>query len=328
MKIHFVLASAFIALSACGGTGVTNLGGGDSGGGDGGGGGVGGGGGGGGSTGADTCAGAYLCSGEVTAVVYDDGGTPGDDSDDILTITGTPFDENPLAATYVRADPSFDLPGFLTFTNDDPELFNVYIANYGTSSGGEVAAGVIGVEGYQDYGYGGTYLLISGTPSIPTEGLVAFTGQSAGVIAFNGSGQLFQTWGDVTMEVDFTDNRLKGFITNRNWVNPFTGDGGTLTSLVLNDTDISGGSFSGTVNSYDGADVVESGTYTGAFGGTGNAMAGAIESFAANDDVAGAGGFTDPDTAFPSDDGITVRDTSVFIAEQSPHGPTVNPLTP
>ena len=73
--------------------------------------------------------------------------------------------------------------------------------------------------------------------------------------------------------------------------------------LVLNDTQISGGTFSGTANSYNGAETYESGTYQGWFGGAGAPVVGGfIEATAPEFDDTG-------------DANITSLDTGVFTAE-------------
>ena len=289
MRLHIALIGGFLTLAACGGTGVTNLGGGD---GDGGGTGGGGGGGGGGGAATDTCAGAFVCQGDVLAVSYDGGA-------DVLSITGTPFDETALAGTYVRA--VADVNGIPTYVNDDPLRFNDYIAYLNTSSGGEVSVGTIGISGYQDFGYGGTYLLLTDPASVPSQGLVEFQGNVAGVLVYTGAGALDTSQGSVLMQVDFTDNRIKGFVTGRTSTSAL----GTLPdTLILNDTTITNGAFSGTVASYDGPDQQETGTYSGVFAGDADVIGGFYQA-----------------TWGEFDTDITSRDTGVFIAEECPVQP-------
>ncbi len=283
MKLHILLASAFLALAACGGTGVTNLGGGDD---DGeGGGGLGGGGGdGGGETAGDTCAGAYVCSDDVLAVSYD-----GDT--DTLIITGTPFDETPLAATYVRA--AVDINGIPTYVNDE-NPFNDYIAYHVQSPGGEISVGATNIDSYQTFGYSGTFIQVADGASLPSTGLIEFTGPVAGLVAYTGSGALDVSTGTAFMQVDFTDNRIRGGIFSRT----HTGTETWQSVLNLNDTTIESGSFAGTVSSYDGPDEVETGTYNGSFAGGAGEYVG-VTYDAINGDYA---------------EGITSRDRGVFVA--------------
>lgn len=329
MKLHIAVMGSFLALAACGGSGATLIGGGSTGDDEPTTGGIGGGGG---STdagsGTDTCSNAYVCNGDITAVSYEAGTLP-DDSDDVLRITNAPFDEEERSATYVR-EPSLDRNGFLAFINDDPKQFDNYLAYYKATPGGEIAVGNVGMDGYQTYGYWGTYTQVFDPAGPDTSGLVRFDGGSAGHITFVGSGQLLHTWADVTLEVDFTDNRLKGSAYNREWRDPITGASGTLTGLVMNDTVISGGAFGGTAVSYDGPDPLESGNYTGAFAGTGEYAGGTWQAESDAEELTAAAGFTEgagsTPVVFPSAEGITVRDTSSFIVEEVDHGPVTNPF--
>ena len=66
MKLQILTISAFLALAACGGTGTGNLGGGDGGGDEGDGDAP--------PVAGDTCANAFVCSGEVVVVSIDDMG--------------------------------------------------------------------------------------------------------------------------------------------------------------------------------------------------------------------------------------------------------------
>ena len=323
MKLHIAVMGSFLALAACGGSGATLIGGGtgddDTTGGIGGGTDVDGGGGGG--SAGDTCAGDYICSGDVVAVRYNE-------TADVLSITGTPFDETPLAGTYVRA-PSADVPGFLAYTNNDDLAFDLYIAYHKTSPGGEVSVGSTGIEGYRGFGYSGTFIEINDPAGIPGEALVQFEGQSAGLIAFDNNGTLLQSWANVILQVDTTDNYAKGFIVDRNWRDPLTGETGTLTGMVLNDTTISGTKFSGSANSYNAGETIESGTYTGYFVGDSDIVAGKFTGTGTADDIIAGPGFTESaDGAFPAGDGITARDQQTFIADEVPHGPLPNPLLP
>jgi len=161
--------------------------------------------------------------------------------------------------------------------------------------------GAIGIEGYQDFGYGGTFILLSDAASVPSTGLVGFQGDVAGILVYNGAGDLDTTTGFVTMEVDFTDNRIKGFVTGRTDTSAI---GDVPPTLVLNDTVITNGSFSGTVNSYNGAEDLESGTYGGSFAGDGSVIGGFYEATWGE---------------FATD--ITSRDTGVFIANECPVQP-------
>ena len=339
MKFHILLMTSMLALAACGGSGDSDIGGGGAGGGDDGGG-----------TenptpddpgidpgdlpvdGTESC-GGFLCSGDVTEITFEanDEGP----EDDVLTLTGLPFDDDPEGAVFTYYDTITgedpDGPGPLeainydVYTNADVDPipgFNTYFAIYKevySADSDTVPAlrlGVAAIEGYQNFGYTGAWYDVDDlTQSIPTLGLVEYTGGYAGTLTFEGNGQLALTDGTVTMEVDFTDSKLKGFITDRDIVDTTlagaitAGDGPELADLVLNDTTITDGSFEGTVASYDdeGA-VIESGTYQGFFGGDEASVIGGLVQAVGEFDLDG-----DEDT---TEDSFNARDLGVFSADR------------
>ena len=240
----------------------------------------------------NTCnAGGLNCSGDVTAVSYDSG-------TDTLTITGTPFDDDNIDGDYVRT-PGADVVGaggtWLAYQND-PVGLSPYTAYIRASAGGEVTAGVVNNEDYFDFGYGGSFYSVNvngGTPG----GLATYSGDYVGLRVFTGASGIDTATGDVDMEVDFGDNRVRGFITNRQIVG-----GAGLPNLILNDGTIANGDFSGTAVSRTGGNEVESGTYNGSFAGVGASTL--VGVFVVTDTV------TDPD--------VTVQETGVFIADKDP----------
>lgn len=270
----------------------------------------------------DSCSGSFICTEDVLAVSYNE-------DDDVLTIVGTPFDEEPREATYVRST-ALDVPGFRGYTNDDDQLFNIYLAVYDQSDNGEIEVGATGIANYQDYGYNGTFIRVNDTASVPDNDLVQYRGRSAGHIAFIGSGRILQTFGEAIIRVDTTDGYAKGFIVNRRWRDslPTRRNTGRLPNLVLNDTFYEGGTrFSGTTASYRGSEQLESGEYTGFFAGTGDVVGGRTTAEADVSEMRTAPGFTDPDGAYPVGD-LVQRDQSVFIADREDHGPNTNPFLP
>ena len=195
--------------------------------------------------------------------------------------------------------------GFNVYENNTPSVFNRYLAIHQDSAAGEMTLGVAAVEGYQNHGYTGAwYQLNDVTTTIPGSGLVLYTGSYSGLMTYIGSGDLDQTIGTLTMEVDFTDSKLKGLITGRSIVD-FQGSGPeALPNLVLNDTNIDDGAFSGTVNSYDGQEVLESGTYQGFFGGSdASAIGGLVQAFNPDFQVGEEDDLTDD---------LSTRDLGVF----------------
>ncbi|MXQ08790.1 hypothetical protein GQ651_13110 [Alphaproteobacteria bacterium GH1-50] len=278
MKFHILLATtSMLALAACGGSGDSDLGGGG-----GGGGGDGGGGGGGGTgtdatvlPGSDTCEGAFVCNETLLAVSYNDGGTPGDLTDDIVQIQGTPFDETPDGATYVYAGTTssgyVDLAGHAAFVNDefgvDATPFNNYLALFATASDSSISVGQSRVmDGYRDRGYGGVFYVLNEAGNLPENQLATYSGQYAGILITLGpsGGANQQTSGDVDLWVDFTDSYVKGWVTNRTTVG-----GEALNGLIFDDsTPITAGAFQGNAIGFDADDGEEwSGTYWGVFAG-------------------------------------------------------------
>ena len=331
MKLHYAFLGATLLLAACGGSGDSDIG-------------SGGGGGGGGDEnptpenptidpgdlpveGTDTC-GAFVCSGNVTNISFDAGTLVGDPSDDLLILTGLPFDDDPLGAefTYLETIPGDNGVDFDIYQNLDTtpiEGFNRYLAIYKTTSGGEISVGVAAVEGYQPFGYSGAWYDVDDvTASIPTNGLVEYIGDYAGTLTFNGTGAILVTDGTLLMQVDFTDSYLKGFIEDRDVysVDEVTGAltdldrfGAGLDerpTLVLNDTIITDGSFEGTVNSYrDDGSVLESGTYQGFFGGPDASVVGGLVQ------AVGSFDFNGDEDENPNEDIFEARDLGVFSAD-------------
>ena len=310
MKLSYILFAAAFGLAACGGSATGRSGDGD----------------GGTDPGdvdagtdvpidvsADTCPADFICAGDIRSVTYNS-------VDDELYLTGLPFDDDPTDGVYVFT--GITVNGFKIYENTNPAIFSRYLAMHRSTSGGEITIGLATIEGYQDFGYRGAWLEIDSlASSIPTGDLVEYLGDYAGFMVFSGSGEQYVTEGDLTLQVDFTDSTLRGTIDNRRILDPGdsynevfvpgtsadpdTSVDGTLPNLILNDTAITDGSFSGTVNSYDGPDTFESGTYQGYFGGADASVVGGIVE-------AVAPGFSEGD----EDTGnIISLDTGVFIGE-------------
>ncbi|MBT8460859.1 MAG: hypothetical protein KJN60_14410 [Boseongicola sp.] len=311
MKLHYAFLAATILLAACGGASDTDIGGGGGGGGE--------------NPGPDTpgidpedlpvtgdeTCGNFVCSGDVSNITFD--GTT-------LTLTGLPFDDDPLGAvfTYLTTVSGTSSEGidYDIYENQDAAPipgFNRYLAVHKTTDGDEITVGVAAIEGYAEFGYSGAWYDVDDlTTTIPTLGLVEYTGDYAGTLTFSGPDLLYLTDGAVAMEVDFTDSRLKGFITDRD-VYSVDGAGtltdvGDLNTLVLNDAVITDGSFEGTVTSRDDTSaVVETGTYQGFFGGPSAAVIGGLIQATGDYDLSQA-------EEDPNEDVFTARDLGAFTA--------------
>lgn len=313
MKLHYAFLGATLLLAACGGTSETDIG-------------PGGGGGGGGENpvpdnptvnpddlpvdGTETC-GTFVCSGDVANITFD--GTT-------LTLTGLPFDDDPNGAVFTLlttvTGTSAEGIDYDIYSNQETTPipgFNRYLAVHKTTDGGEITVGVAAIEGYAEFGYSGAWYDVDDlTTTIPTLGLVEYTGDYAGTLTFSGPGLLYLTDGEVAMEVDFTDSRLKGFITDRDVYSVSAGgvqtDIGDLNTLVLNDSVITDGSFEGTVTSRDAdSQVVETGTYQGFFGGADAAVIGGLVRATGEYDLSQA-------EESPNEDVFNARDLGAFTA--------------
>ncbi|QDI76248.1 MULTISPECIES: transferrin-binding protein-like solute binding protein [Leisingera] len=198
-----------------------------------------------------------------------------------LTVTGVGLDDSPFPATYVRK-PALDRAGYEAYTVQDNELTEHSTAYVRTTEGGYAAVVVTG--GQFGFFQGGTTYGRTGTYSAPDTsqsgtGIVSYAGTYVGLLNVDGDngdlidpsngtnpsilpGQAAEVTGDVFINADFTDNRVKGGIYNRQ----ITDQPGTaVENLALNPTGIaSDGSFTGDVST-DGSAV---GQYGGVFAGS------------------------------------------------------------
>ncbi|WP_241482206.1 thymidylate synthase [Leisingera sp. ANG-Vp] len=202
-------------------------------------------------------------------------------TDQTLTVTGVGLDETPFTATYVRK-PALDRNGYEAYTVQDNALTEHSTAYVREIEGGQ--ATVVMTGGQFGFFQGGTTYGRTGTFSAPdTEqgpgGIVSYAGTYIGLLNINGDGgdlitptpgtapellpgQAAEVTGDVFINADFSDNRVKGTVYNRQ----ITDQPATIVEdLDLEPTDIaSGGTFDGAVST-GGIGV---GEYGGVFSGT------------------------------------------------------------
>jgi hypothetical protein len=313
MKLHILLASIFLALAACGGSGDGGLGPGSPG--DGGGGGgnpvepgdsddtpI--------AESADTCTTVgFTCRGDISRVVYDSGSNT-------LEITSMPFDRAELNAIYI--DTGDNIGDFDVYTNAyGAPPANGFIDTYEAvfTTNGDISVGVVGVEGYQTFGYKGMFYSLDNPATLPNNALVQYTGSYAGLMDFFGNGELHRTSGDLTIDADFTDDVIRGWITNRevltdgslaNDLRLVAFDGTAyvqeLPDILLVNTELVDGTFDGRAVSYIDEDVYEEGSYIGLIAGTDGASIGGLVEVTANDAFPNVVGY-DPES----------RDTGAFI---------------
>ncbi|WP_264210186.1 thymidylate synthase [Leisingera thetidis] len=226
-------------------------------------------------------------AGDVDSVSYDA-------ANQSLTVTGVGLDETPFSATYVRK-PALDRAGYEAYTVQDNQLTEHSTAYVRETEGGY--ATVVMTGGQFGFFQGGTTYGRTGTYSAPeTEqgpgGIVSYAGTYVGLLNVDGDngdlidpsngtnpailpGQAAEVTGDVFINADFSDNRVKGTVYNRQ----ITDQPGTeVENLTLNPTDIaSDGTFTGEA-SVDHGGV---GEYGGVFSGAGAAsVAGSVHATA------------------------------------------------
>lgn len=136
--------------------------------------------------------GGVVCEGEVNQFAFNE-------ATDTLRINNLPFD---LSGNYVR-DPSFDTGAFRGYRNTGGD--EAYVALFLASPSGQVGAGVVGTDGYVDFGYGGSVFTSTGA-NLPNIGEATFSAPYAGIRVYEGNTTALGTvTGLLEMRVDFDD---------------------------------------------------------------------------------------------------------------------------
>lgn len=153
------------------------------------------------------------------------------------------------------------IAGYERSADDD---WDDYALRGETSSGsGEVFLVNSTENGYEA---AATFLSRLETPNLPASGTASFAGDYSGV--FFGDEVEDSVWydniiGDVTLDANFSDSTVSGFIVNR-----VSDSYGALDNVALSASSISNGAFSGTASGGGGGPLVASdGTYEGMFTG-------------------------------------------------------------
>ncbi|MGV6811612.1 MAG: thymidylate synthase [Brevirhabdus sp.] len=274
MKRIFIIASACaagFALASCGGSGSNPVTGGGSG--------TGGGTGTGGTTTTveDNAIPAAL-AGNLTRISYDA-------ATDALTVEIKSLDDPISFATYTR-NAALDVPGYSAFSVQDDALDRMFVALANASTDGSVQAAVVLDGGQFNRYFSGGYYERTGDASLPTSGLVSYSGSYGGISNLqhpdpNAAGTLpvpagtpsevtpgtpRLTQGDIFINADFADNTINGTIYNRSFADDPTE---TLESLALVVTDIDGnGEFLGSAEFLGQPGEGSQGSYGGIIGGT------------------------------------------------------------
>lgn len=198
------------------------------------------------------------------------------------------------AVTYTRDD-RLDVPGYVAYRTQERPLDRVYVALGAISTDGSVQAVTVGDGGVSNIYYaGGTYSR-TGAFDAPAsdKGTVHYAGTYAAVTNVDaprdgGSddvaqpvppgtsdsdipGQPSRVSGNIFLDANFSDNNVRGSISNRELVDTHR----ALADVILVDTTIArDGTFAGNTQYRD---LTTIGTYGGIFGGTdANSVAGLV----------------------------------------------------
>ncbi|PYF09667.1 hypothetical protein C8J30_10737 [Rhodobacter viridis] len=212
-------------------------------------------------------------------------------------------DGHPAEVTYER-DTRLDVPGYSAYRTQETPLDRLYVALGAISTDGSVQAVTVGDGGVSNVYYaGGSYDRAGGFDAPKTnsaDGTVHYAGSYAAVTNVNAprdggpddvalpvsgsvSGSVIpaqpsRVTGDIFLDTNFTDNTVRGSISNRELVDTHT----ALVDVILvptsidptDDPDTRAGTFSGAA---EYADQTVIGTYGGIFGGEGaNSVAGVV----------------------------------------------------
>lgn len=249
---------------------------------------------------------------DVTAIQYNDNGTPNDTSDDTMRFIGGDFDGD---NDYVR-DPGFDRGGMLAFVNEFQEQEQLYYATYGQTTSEGISVYVVGTpDNFTEGDFLAGFVRTIST-NIPADGNANYEGTYSGVTTNQEGGGAALVEGTVKLFVEFGENgRTKGRIENRNVVGISSSIGITETELerdiILNEGTLNPNNISvdGTTTTFDGSGTpVGTGTYVAAVGGpNGSEVGGYLETLRQVGDIG-------------------TREFGVFVADCVPgSGLTCNP---
>lgn len=215
---------------------------------------------------------------------------PNDPNNSALVVTGVAFNGTPLPVAYTRTN-SLDTPGgqYQAFTRQ-PDALSTHSTAYARDIDGTQGVLVVtgGLDGY--YNGGATYSRSGGfdRPAANAQNAdIRYDGEYIGLMNYPDNGsvllpvppgtdpaitpdQAARVHGDARIDADFSNNRVKGLIYNRKYVDRDL----DLEELEIAPTEIAeDGTFSGSVT----VAKQNKGEYGGTFGGTqSNAVAGGL----------------------------------------------------
>lgn len=190
---------------------------------------------------------------------------------DEMIIESIPFDDEVFEGRYTRT-PSLDRGAYRAYAST--RGIDQYVAYFDESASGAVSAAIVQGGNYLGHGYRGAMYQRNGSVTMPATTQRAFyNGDYIGSRSNETEGGFHTVTGDADMEVDFSDNTVRGSISNRQVV--YSSNAGsavpTISSTVQfgdSTLDRTNGTFSGNLSQT--ADT--SGTYEGMLAdGTGNA---------------------------------------------------------
>ena len=211
------------------------------------------------STGAATVLGNFAAS----RVEYDA-------ATDQMIIESIPFDDDVFSGRYDR-DTTLDRGAYRAYVSTNG--FDRYIAYFDESASGAVSGGVVGSDRYLDHGYRGAVYTRTGNVTLPsTTQRAYYNGDYVGLRTNAEGGPMETVIGDAEMEVDFSDDTVRGAILNR--VVVFSTDPTVATTPIRNSITFADSSLNRTNGTFEGGIATPDvdGSYEGMIAdGTGSA---------------------------------------------------------
>jgi hypothetical protein len=151
-----------------------------------------------------------------------------DATNDQVIVEAIPFDDEVFTGRYDRTA-ALDSGDYRAYRSTNG--FDQYIADEDESASGAVRSAVVGSDRYLDHGYGGSTYQRNGNVTIPSTTQRAFyNGDYVGLRTIATGGSMDVIDGDVRMEVDFSDDTVRGRIINRTTRHTVTSPGSTPTT--------------------------------------------------------------------------------------------------
>ncbi len=132
---------------------------------------------------------------------------------DEMIVESIPFDDDVFTGRYARRR-GLDQGAYQAYVSTNG--FDRYVAMHDQSDTGVVSGAVVKTDKYLEHGYQGAMYWRAGSVTIPNSTQRAFyNGDYVGLRTIATGGPMETVTGDARMEVDFSDNRVRGEIQNR-----------------------------------------------------------------------------------------------------------------